>query len=90
MAYYNYRLERELGLSTELNPLFDAIPNETLFSPSQVAELLNKSNETVRRWCRQEKLKSYCQGGYIIVGNDLKDFLQRSKPKSEKKKVWLS
>lgn len=90
MGYYDIALERELGIANELNSLFVAIPDEILFSPGQVAELLNKSEETIRRWCRQEKLKSYCQGGYIIVGSDLKEFLEKSKPRSKEKRKWLN
>lgn len=46
----------------------------------EIAEMLGTSTEAVRRWCRNGKLSSYNFGGkYVIMGSDLKDFLNRSK-----------
>ncbi|NRF89869.1 helix-turn-helix domain-containing protein [Paenibacillus frigoriresistens] len=75
--FYNH----EIDFLPEINPYFSAIPDEALFSPEQVAQILNKSVETVRRWCRQEKLRSYCKGAYVIMGDDLKHFISESRPR---------
>jgi excisionase family DNA binding protein len=68
-----------IGLQMDINPLFD-IPDDCILNPEQIAELLGVSLETVRRWCRTGKVSSYSFGGkYIIIGNDFKTFIKRSK-----------
>lgn len=82
-----YYFDQTVDLLAEINPYFKAIPDEAVFSPEQVAQILNKSAETIRRWCRQQKLPSYCQGAYVILGNDLKQFLIQSRPNRFNRKI---
>ncbi|WP_409967317.1 helix-turn-helix domain-containing protein [Bengtsoniella intestinalis] len=52
------------------------------YTVEAVAELLGTTTETVRRWIREEKLKSTClsnRQGHRIQEADLKTFLQSSK-----------
>lgn len=75
-----YNMLIELGMNDELNEEFEAIPDKTTLSPSNIAKMLNVSLETVRRWCRQGKIRSYSWGGkYVIRGNDFKEFLRRGR-----------
>jgi excisionase family DNA binding protein len=80
------QLENEIGYQTELNEYFDAIPDTAILSPQQVAQILNRSTETIRRWCREGKLEAYNESGhYAILGNDFKKFLLNSKTKPKKR-----
>lgn len=83
----NYELEKDLGLAPGLNKLFEAIPDETVLSPEDIAELLHRSKETVRRWCRTGRLPAYNFGGkYTILGNDFKEFMLKGHTRSETSK----
>ncbi|WP_066061372.1 helix-turn-helix domain-containing protein [Neobacillus soli] len=87
----NYEFEKKLGLTPQLNKLFKAIPDESVLTPEDIAELLNRSKETVRRWCRKGKLPSYSFGGkYTILGNDFKKFMLDSHSRSKKKENTIS
>lgn len=81
----DYQLEKKLRLAPSLNKLFNAIPDESVLSPEDIAELLQRSKETVRRWCRTGKLPAYNFGGkYTILGNDFKEFMLHGHTRSEK------
>jgi excisionase family DNA binding protein len=55
---------------------FDMVDDEIYLTPIEIAEVLEVSEETVRRWCRQGKLKVVSPTGrYKILGTDLKEFL---------------
>ncbi|MGG1263301.1 helix-turn-helix domain-containing protein [Brevibacillus parabrevis] len=84
------KMEKELGIAPKLNELFDAIPDECVLHPNDLSELLNLSQETVRRWCRQGKLPAYSWGGkYVILGSDVKDFLMKARNRSSEVKRLL-
>lgn len=73
-----FDIEKELGMTVHLHPKFEQIPDDACLNPIHVSEMLNISPETVRRWCRQKKLKAIGFGGkYIIVASDLKEFLRK-------------
>lgn len=81
----DYQLENNLGLTPRLNKIFDAIPDEAVLCPEDISELLQRSNETVRRWCRSGKLPSYNFGGkYTIMGNDFKKYMHMSLKRGSK------
>ncbi|MEK8130266.1 helix-turn-helix domain-containing protein [Paenibacillus filicis] len=82
MAKYTTLIE--LGMNEGINEEFEAIPDKTTLSPSNVAKMLNVSLETVRRWCRQDKIPSYSWGGkYVIKGSDFKEFMRRGRNHSK-------
>lgn len=59
------------------------IPDEEILHPEDIALMINMHVESVRRWCRQGKLASYNFGNkYVIVGEDFKAFMKRSKIKA--------
>ncbi|WP_066385806.1 helix-turn-helix domain-containing protein [Neobacillus mesonae] len=79
------RIEQEFGLGPVLGQYFSAIPDETILSISDISELLGRSEETIRRWCREGKLPSYSFGGkYGILGAEFKNFILNSKKRSKK------
>jgi predicted urease superfamily metal-dependent hydrolase len=56
--------------------LLDLIQDSDVFTPKQIAELVNKDVETVRRWCRSGKLATIGGlGHYKVSGRELKRFL---------------
>ncbi len=65
--------------NTDLLPrVFEMVDDEILLSPSDIASLIGVHVETVRRWCRNEKLRTISpMGRYMIRGDDLKNFLLR-------------
>lgn len=70
--------ENEL-ITKKIHEIFN-IPDEEILHPEEIAVLVGMHVESVRRWCRQGKLPSYCFGNkYIIVGEDFKIFMERSK-----------
>ncbi len=63
----------------KIHEIFE-LPDEEILNPEDIAVLVGMHVESVRRWCRQGKLPSYCFGNkYIIVGEDFKIFMKRSK-----------
>ncbi|USK30836.1 helix-turn-helix domain-containing protein [Bacillus sp. CMF21] len=76
----NQELEKQLGLQPLLHPLFNSIDDEGVFTPEEVAELIGRHPESVRKWCRDGKLDSYRFGGkYSILGSDLKRYMKNCK-----------
>lgn len=66
----------------ELDLIFD-VPDEMILHPEDISKLVGMHVESVRRWCREGKLESYCFGNkYIIVGEKFKEFMVRSKVKA--------
>jgi excisionase family DNA binding protein len=56
--------------------IFEMIDDEMLLTPTEVAEIIQVHQETVRRWCRSGKLRILSPvGHYKISGYDLKEFL---------------
>ncbi|WP_043929818.1 helix-turn-helix domain-containing protein [Bacillus sp. EB01] len=81
----------ELGLENKLTDEFLNIPDGATLRPSFVAEVLNVHIETVRRWLRSGKLKSYSFGGkYAIKGSDFKEFLLHSMPLTKAQRDAIS
>lgn len=56
--------------------VLDLIGDDEIFTCEQVAELVGKNAETVRRWCRTGKLPTLGPGHYRIAGEDLKQFIR--------------
>jgi len=79
---YDYEIQEfqeDWYSSKELLPrIFELIDDELYYTPNDVSELLGVHPETVRRWCRQQKLRIVSPiGRYKIWGKDLKQFLYR-------------
>jgi excisionase family DNA binding protein len=73
-------MEKELGLTPDLHPIFKRIEDEEPLSPERIADMIGVSKETVRRWCRTGVLPNYNFGGkYVIIGSDFKAFMLKSK-----------
>jgi excisionase family DNA binding protein len=77
--YKIQELKNDLLSSKELLPrVFEMIDDDLYYTPIDVSELLGVHPETVRRWCRQRKLRVISPiGRYKIFGMDLKQFLFR-------------
>lgn len=55
-----------------------SIDNDVILSPSNIARLIGVHEETVRRWCRNGKLKCLSPfGRYKIRGADFKAFAKQ-------------
>ncbi|MEK3977889.1 helix-turn-helix domain-containing protein [Psychrobacillus sp. FSL K6-2836] len=69
-------------MSNNIHDIFN-LPDEEILHPEDIALMINMHVESVRRWCRQGKLPSYNFGNkYVIVGEDFKTFMKRSKVKA--------
>lgn len=78
-------LERLLGATSKLSPVFAAIPDDAPLTSDDVAKLLGKTSQSVRRWIRSGIMPAYQSGGhYIINGNDFKEFMIHTKKRSYK------
>jgi hypothetical protein len=66
---------KELGYEGILPPYFDNIIDDVYYSPSQIAEIVNVSNETARRWFRKGKLMNHSVRNYKTLGTELKNYL---------------
>lgn len=76
----NPQIEKELGFTPVLHPVFQNITDDEPLSPEVISEMLGVSKETVRRWCRTGKLPNYNFGGkYVILGSDFKNYVIQSK-----------
>lgn len=63
------------GEYNALPELIKIIDDDEVLEPRQIAEMLHKSEETVRRWCRKGQLLNISPTGhYKIYGKDLKEF----------------
>lgn len=70
--------EKANEFEDSLPRVFDLIDDDVVLNISEIAQLLGKSEETVRRWCRDGKIRLFMPvGGYTILGADLKDFLYK-------------
>jgi DNA-directed RNA polymerase specialized sigma24 family protein len=60
----------------KLPRLFTLIDDDVLLSPTDIAEMLGNTPETVRSWCRSGKLRVVSPiGRYMVMGDDLKEFM---------------
>lgn len=67
----------------DIHPIFD-VPDDVILRVEDIAEMTAMHPESVRRWCRQGKLTSYCFGNkYIVTGEDFKEFMRKSKVKPQ-------
>ncbi|PLT31975.1 helix-turn-helix domain-containing protein [Bacillus sp. V5-8f] len=65
--------------SPTLHSIFN-VPDDAVLHAEDIAEMVHMHVESVRRWCRKGKLRSYNFGNkYIVVGSDFKDFTRQSK-----------
>jgi excisionase family DNA binding protein len=65
--------------NVELHPIFE-VPDDSVLHIEDIAELTRMHKESVRRWCREGKMTSYCFGNkYLITGKDFKEFMKKSR-----------
>ncbi|MGE7128947.1 helix-turn-helix domain-containing protein [Lysinibacillus xylanilyticus] len=58
--------------------IFEILDDDLYLTPKDISELIGVHPETVRRWCRNKKLRIIAPSGrYKILGKDLKEFLFR-------------
>ena len=50
----------------ELDLIFD-VPDEMILNPEDISKLVGMHVESVRRWCREGKLESYCLETNILL-----------------------
>ncbi|WP_047986078.1 helix-turn-helix domain-containing protein [Ornithinibacillus californiensis] len=63
---------------TNLPRIFELLDDDLFLTPKDISELIGVHPETVRRWCRNKKLRIIAPAGhYKILGKDLKEFLFR-------------
>lgn len=63
----------------QIHPSFQNIPDDMSLQLEEISSLVGMHIESVRRWCRSGKLKSYKFGmKYTVKGSDFKDFMKRS------------
>ncbi|OIJ13811.1 hypothetical protein BKP35_08510 [Anaerobacillus arseniciselenatis] len=56
--------------------IFEMIDDDMILTTQDISELLDVSGETVRRWCRQNKLRIVAPiGQFRVLGEDLKEFV---------------
>lgn len=73
------KMNNKAELTDDIHVNFQVDDNEVL-NPEQIAKMLNMNSESVRRWCRQDKITHYSFGGkYIIMGKDFKTFMRASR-----------
>lgn len=74
MTYDEYiRNPLNTGDTNRLLPTyFSLIDDETVFTPKEVAEIVGTHEETIRRWCRQGKMKHVGLKHYKIRGIEIK------------------
>ncbi|QQE80609.1 helix-turn-helix domain-containing protein [Alicyclobacillus sp. SO9] len=64
----------------KLDPIFE-VDDDCILDPNTIAEILQVSEETARRWCRTGVMDAYAPGGhYIVSGAAFKQFLRESRP----------
>ena len=82
---YDYELEKQHGKIPEFSlGKIDYLPDEAILSPKDIAELLGRSNETIRRWCREGKMEAFGSGGYYMIkGWQFKNFMVKSHTRSK-------
>lgn len=84
-----FDLEKELGIQPSIEQ-FEAIPDDWVLTPHDVAILIGMSAISVRRWCKEGRIPSYqFQRKYVITGKDFKDFLNVSKVRSKSVQRFL-
>lgn len=63
-------------LGEALPEIIEMIDDDMILTPKDVSELIGKSAETVRRWCRSGKLQTLGGPGHFrISGKALKRFI---------------
>lgn len=71
----------------KLHAAFSDIPDDSVLKCENIAELLGRSKECVRNWCREGKLPSYKFGGqYVVMGSDFKTFMRKAKVRTRVEK----
>jgi hypothetical protein len=63
------------GDSPLLPEIFQMIDDDMRLTTGDIAELVCKSPETVRRWIRTGQLMSISPNTYVVTGKQLKEFL---------------
>jgi hypothetical protein len=63
------------GVDAGLPTYFEIIDNDAMYPPAELAELVGVSAETIRGYCRQNKIKSVGISHYKIPGIEAKRFL---------------
>ena len=48
----------------------DGLPVKTYYRPDEVADFFSRSQQTVRRWCRDGKLRSVRVQGRILISRE--------------------
>lgn len=83
---YDFELEQKLGKTPEISlGKIDYLPDEAILSPKDIAELLGRSNETIRRWCRDGKMEAFGSGGYYMIkGWQFKNFMRKSHTRNKR------
>lgn len=67
-----------------LHSAFNDIPNDSVLKCENIAELLGRTPECVRNWCRKGKLPAYKFGGqYVVMGSDFKSFMQKARVRTK-------
>ncbi|WHY65379.1 helix-turn-helix domain-containing protein [Neobacillus sp. SuZ13] len=65
------------------------VSDDAVLNPEQIANMLGMNAESVRRWCRQNKITHYSFGGkFIIMGKDFKTFIRASRRRAGLKKFY--
>jgi len=68
---------KEIGIepSEALPEFFEKIEDDFPYTVEEIAQTLHKSKETIRRWCRQGKVKIEGQRPFTVMGIELKRYL---------------
>lgn len=65
----------ERGVDSGLPSYFELIDDDAIYPPGELAELVGVSPETIRSYCRQNKIKTMGISHYKIPGIEAKRFL---------------
>lgn len=76
MTYESFiQNNKKLGSEHELPSYYEFIMDEQVLTPEEISSAIGVHKETVRRWCREGKVRSESFGHYRIRGIELKKFL---------------
>ena len=76
MTYEGYIKEaKKTGSEYELPSYYRFIMDDQVLTPEEISSAIGVHTETVRRWCRDGKIRSESFGHYRIKGIELKKFL---------------
>ncbi|SFE91502.1 Helix-turn-helix domain-containing protein [Bacillus sp. OV194] len=85
-----YQLEKDLGLTPKIHPIFEEIDDNMVLTPVEISQLIGMHPETVRAWCRNGNLVNYqFKGKYMVIGSDFKNFMRKSMIRGKAKKKFL-